>query len=58
MKLRTRKAESSTKFNSFQQAGRILLKQDALKIGDFLEIATTALGAVDRPSRESLDSTT
>jgi hypothetical protein len=28
-----RKAESSTNLNSFQQAGHILLKQNALKIG-------------------------
>jgi hypothetical protein len=53
-----RKAESSTKLNSLQQAGRILLKQNALKIGDFLEIATTALGAGGRPSSGYLDSTT
>ena len=43
-----RKAGSSTKLNGFQQARRIPLKQNALKIGDFLEIATTALGAGGR----------
>jgi hypothetical protein len=48
MKLRTRKAENSTKLNSFQQAGCILLKENALKIGNFLEIAITALGAGGR----------
>jgi hypothetical protein len=58
MILEMRKAESSTKVNSIQQAGRISLKQNALKIGDFLEIATTALGSVDRPSSVSLNSTT
>jgi len=40
-----RKAESSTKLNSFQQARRISLKQNALKIGKFLKIATPALGS-------------
>jgi hypothetical protein len=45
MILEMRKAENSTKLNSFQQAGRILLKQNALKIGDLLDIVATALGA-------------
>jgi hypothetical protein len=48
MILEMRKAESSTKVNSLKQAGRISLKQNALEIGDFLEIATTALGAGGR----------
>jgi hypothetical protein len=48
MILRMRKAESSTKLNCPQQARRISLKQNALKIGDFLEISTTALGAGGR----------
>jgi hypothetical protein len=37
MILEMRKAESSAKLNSLQQAGRILLKQNALKIRDFRE---------------------
>jgi hypothetical protein len=53
-----RAAESSTKLNSFQRARRIPLKENALKIGDFLDIAATALGSVDRPSSASLDSIT
>jgi hypothetical protein len=48
MILEMRKAESSTKLNSLQQAARILLKQNALKIGDSLEMAITALGAGGR----------
>jgi hypothetical protein len=58
MILEMREAESSTKLNRFQQTGRISLKQNVLKIGDFLEIAATALGTVGRPSCASLDSTT
>jgi hypothetical protein len=48
MKLRMREAEGSTKLNSVQQAGRILLKQNVPKMEDFLEIAITALGTVGR----------
>jgi hypothetical protein len=48
MILEMQKAESSTKLNSFQQAGRMSLKQNALKIGDFREIAATVLGSVGR----------
>jgi len=48
MILEMRKAETSTVLNSLQQAGRIVLKQNALKIGDFLKIAATALGAGGR----------
>jgi hypothetical protein len=48
MILEMRKAESSTKLNSLQQAGRILLKRNVLKIGDFRKITTTALGAGGR----------
>jgi hypothetical protein len=48
MILEMRKSQSSTKLNSLQQTGRILLKQNALKMRDFREIATTALGAGGR----------
>jgi len=48
MILEMRKAESSTKLNSLQQAGHILLKQNALKTRYFREITTTALGAGGR----------
>jgi len=43
-----RKTESSTKLNRIQQACRIVLKQNALKMGDFREIAATVLGAGGR----------
>jgi hypothetical protein len=52
MFLRMREAESSTKLNSLQQALRISLKENALKIGDFREIAITVLRAgVGRSNR-------
>jgi hypothetical protein len=58
MILEMRKAESSTNLNSFQQGCRISLKQNALKIGDFLETAASGLGSVDGPPATSLDSIT
>jgi len=48
MKLRMREAQSSTRLNSFQQAARIWLKQNALKIGYFHSRPITALGAGGR----------
>jgi hypothetical protein len=48
MKLRMRKAESSTKFNSVQQASHISLKQKLLKIGHFRARPESALGAGGR----------
>jgi hypothetical protein len=53
MKLRLRYPSDSKKLNSFQQACRISLKQNALRMGDFLEIVSTALGSVDRPLGEA-----
>jgi hypothetical protein len=58
MILEMRKAESSTKLNSLQQAARILLKQNALKIGDSLEMAITALKTSALPFGASIDSAT
>jgi hypothetical protein len=43
-----RKAESSIKVNSLQQADRISLKQKLLKIGHFRARHESALGTVDR----------
>jgi hypothetical protein len=56
MILEMQKAESSTKLNTLQQAGRILLKQNALKIRDFR--TTTAFNAGALPFGASIDSIT
>jgi len=48
MKLRTRDPLNSTKFNRFQQAAHISLKNKLLKIGQFAKGSGTALGAGGR----------
>jgi hypothetical protein len=42
------KTLSSIKLNSIQQAGRISLKENTLKIGDFAKTAESVLGTLDR----------
>jgi hypothetical protein len=51
------KPPSSQKFNKFQCAARICLKQNTLKKGDFGGMPESALGTGALPSSTSVDST-
>ena len=53
MILRMRNSQRSRKLNTVQQAARILLKQKALKIGDFRGMPQSALGAGGRVFKSS-----